>query len=87
MKLNYILKIVLVIVNLLLILGFLLLEDGSVLTAVCVCVGGVIGLLRMGGTAAWEISPHQSEWRETLLTGCSPESLHTLAYEIFNQRC
>lgn len=40
MKLNYVLKIVLVIVNLLLILGFVLREDGSLLTAVCVCVGG-----------------------------------------------
>lgn len=29
------------------------------------------------GTAAREISPHQSEWRENLLTGSSPEPLHT----------
>lgn len=39
------------------------------------------------GTAAREISPHQSEWRENLLTGSSPEPLHTLAHEIFNHQC
>lgn len=39
------------------------------------------------GRAAWEISPHQSEWRENLLTGSSPEPLHTPAHEIFNRHC